>query len=84
MPLERIVVEYQNTDGFTFSCTTSVPVEYSSMEEFKRDFELAAIKAYVDQKSEFIVGKYKFPIQAAVDDGEYYEPSILTLDQWFA
>lgn len=84
MALERLVVEYQNSDGYTFSCTVTVPVEYSSLADFRNDFEIAAIKAYTNQQEEFHVGKYKFPIWSAVENGEYYEPSIQTLDQWFA
>jgi hypothetical protein len=83
MSLVRFIIQYQNTDGYTFFCTETRPVEYSSIPEFLNDFELAAIKAYTQDLDTISVGRYTFPINAGIEDGEYYAPQTITLDEWF-
>lgn len=84
MALERFVMQYENTDGYTYWCTVTIPVKYISLSDFKRDFELAAIKAYLDSSDEIKVGTMSFPIRAGLDDGEFVPPTYFTLDEWFA
>jgi phage/plasmid primase-like uncharacterized protein len=43
--MERLIVEYQEGDGFTYSCTVTVPVVFRSKEEF-----LIALEDLVNEK----------------------------------
>jgi hypothetical protein len=85
----RLVIEYGDSDGCTYSCNVTVPVVYESAEAFAVDFE----KFCKDVYSKGFPGGYindgnKFagttwdPIYF-FEDGVYYAPSISTVDEWF-
>jgi hypothetical protein len=88
--MERFVLEYQQSDGCTYSCTNTLPVQYSSGEALLVDLETAMRKGVDDQVSEVKFAGYDFyppdffyvdtRTQATVFSG----PKILTIDEWFA
>lgn len=41
----RLILEYENSDGYTFSCTNTIPVVYESAEKFLVDLMDLALKA---------------------------------------
>ncbi len=48
--MERLIIEIQEGDGYTYSCTNSVPVVFSSKEEFIIELEDTVMKALSDYK----------------------------------
>jgi hypothetical protein len=76
---------YDVTDGYTFSCTETIPVEYSSVEQALIDFEVNVRAAHR--------GKFEFAgMNFNSNDFYYYVgneehslelPEFLTVDEWF-
>ena len=48
--MERLIVEIQEGDGYTYSCTNSVPVVFRSKEEFIIELEDTVMKALSNYK----------------------------------
>ena len=82
----RLVIEYHDGDGCTYSCNVTVPVLYESAEAFAVDFE----KFCMDIKSS---GKYslygnsfagqEWDASFFFEDEVYFPPNIYTVDEWF-
>jgi hypothetical protein len=83
----RLIIEWEDTDGATYSCRRSVPVSYDSAEAFAVDFE-AACKANQQTRrpgiDTFKFGGQDFWGPMFFEDGEFVMPSINTVDEWFA
>ncbi len=90
----RLIVEYGVGDGYTYSCTDTVPVVYESAEQFLVDFEHQLKLA--DERRD-ICGGYNFELGGqkwdATDFWEWSEyqltsifipPSIFTIDEYFS
>jgi hypothetical protein len=87
----RLVIEYNVGDGYTWSATNTVPVEYESAEAFFVEFEEACKEARVQPKQtrccwiEFTFAGLEWDATCFfTSDGDYYPPEILTVDEWFA
>jgi hypothetical protein len=85
----RLVIEYNDSDGCTFSCDVTVPVVYESAEAFAVDFEkfckeIHAKELAGDYSSSLVkfAGK-SWGTSYFFEDGVYYAPSISTVDEWF-
>lgn len=87
----RLVIEYYVGDGYTWSATNTVPVEYESAEAFVVEFEEACKEARVQAKQtrrhwlEFTFAGLEWDADCFfTSDGEYCPPAILTVDEWFS
>lgn len=82
----RFVLKYTISDGCTFSCEETLPVEYTSKDAFLTDLEKAAFKYISTGEDCFVftdnskrVYAYRF-----VENGMYYEPyCLISVDEWF-
>jgi len=87
----RLVIEYYVGDGYTWSATNTVPVEYESAEAFVVEFEEACKEARVQAKQtrrhwlEFTFAGLEWDADCFfTSDGDYCPPEILTVDEWFS
>jgi hypothetical protein len=86
----RLVIEYNVGDGYTWSATNTVPVEYESAEAFFVEFEEACKEARVQAKQtrcrwvEFTFAGREWDADNFFEEDVYYPPEILTVDEWFA
>ena len=83
----KLVLEYQQSDGCTYSCTNTLPIEYESAEGLSVDIEAAMRKAHADCKGDITfaghvldVGSFFYHTDAGL---QYDEPRIFTIDEWF-
>ena len=77
----KLVVRYNVSDGCTFSCDITQPIEYDSAEALIVAFE-EAIKEGIQ---EFEIGKHTFnACDFICESGSYSLPDIYTLEEWFA
>lgn len=86
----RLVIEYTVGDGYTWSGTDTIPVEYESAEAFAVDFEREVKSRMSKMTQEFYMGNTVF----YADNHSYYSeseklriydaPNIFTVDEWFA
>lgn len=79
--LERLVVEFNVTDGFTFHCRATRPVLYASAEAFAVEFEEAC---RTHRSAMLVFAGQRFPVDAFFEDETYYGPDVWTVDEWFA
>jgi hypothetical protein len=79
----RLVLTYVQGDGYTYSCDVALPVDYESGEALLVDFEAEARDAYQRQVAYFAVAGRQFSTQNFFDQGSYYGPEVLTVDEWF-
>ena len=79
--LQRLVVEFNVTDGFTYHCRATRPVLYASAEAFAVEFEEACRKS---DGADIEFAGQRFPTSAFFEDGTYYGPDVWTVDEWFA
>lgn len=89
----RLVIEFTAGDGYTYSCTETVPVEYESAEAFAVDFEKAVQDSYDSPANNF--GEFMFAGHKWRNDNHGYHqsdspyfwmydaPNIFTVDEWF-
>lgn len=85
----RLIMLYENTDGYTYSFDCTTPIEYDSEEALAVDFEDAIKKAFSRGDSrlifcgiEFQVTNF-FEVYSMNPTYDYIEPTIKTLDGWF-
>jgi hypothetical protein len=87
--MAQIVLEYQESDGHTYSCTNTHPIEYESTEALSVDFEKAMRKGLADQVGEVQFAGYGFYpqiffyVDTSTQAMVYDEPCIWTIDEWF-
>ena len=79
--LQRLVVEFEVTDGCTYHCRATRPVRYASAEAFAVEFEEACRQ---NRGAEVDFAGQRFPTDAFFEDGVYYGPDVWTVDEWFA
>jgi hypothetical protein len=86
----RLVIEQTVGDGYTWHATNTSPVEYESAEAFAVEFEEACKEARVQAKQstrhwvEFTFAGREWDADDFFEEGVYYPPEILTVDEWFA
>lgn len=89
--MEKIILEYECGDGFTYNCTETQAFEYSSVEDFKNDFMSACFEA-VENKSynfkfmnnEYYILHFGYLVkEGKISTFDYYEPEISNLEDWF-
>jgi len=96
----RLVVSYQETDGFTFSCERTVPVEYVSIDDFLLDTRIALIEYLTKGGSDKFHGVELCDLHEIYDEQGtlpyddcikqhgviHYmiDPTVQTVDDWFA
>jgi len=76
----RLVLKYGVGDGCTYGCTVTVPIEYDSLEAAIVDFE----ELCKGKTEEFSFAGQSFDPYDFHEEGIYYDPSILTLDEWYS
>ena len=79
----RLVLEYAESDGYTYSYTRTVPIMYESAEALIVDFEEKCQGCRTNGEHKFTIGGIEFNTSNFFEDGEYYEPVIRTVDEWF-
>lgn len=86
----KLVVEYQVSDGCTYSFTETVPVEYESAESFIVEFEqLCKVEKEGRLQSGFLfAGKWFdatnfFEYNWTTKERVFYPPKVFTVDEWF-
>lgn len=87
----KFVVEYQEGDGYTYCCTTTVPVEAESKEAIANELKRMAQKMISDIKAKnpearngvYRCGNSVIYINSLIEDLKYCEPRIMTVDEWF-
>lgn len=87
----RIVMRYIVSDGYTFSCTETIPIEYESVEAAIVEFETRLKQARVDYTDKIIrydeftfAGKTFHSHDFYFNETKYELPQFLTLDEWFS
>lgn len=80
----RLVLEYTESDGCTYSFTTTLPVEFESAEALAVEFEEKMKKARQNNECDVTFAGHEFYCGAFFENGKYYPPAILTIDEWFA
>jgi hypothetical protein len=78
----RLVIDYGVTDGCTYFCRNTVPVLYTSAEDFVVDFE-AWCKEHRHATEAQFAGTTFAPYNF-FEDGVYSAPEVMTVDEWFA
>lgn len=73
----KIVMVYTYTDGCTYSCQNTIPIEYDSPEAALCDF---IEKAYSDNFNIFGIDFYKYDF---IEGDEFYPPEFYSLEEWF-
>jgi hypothetical protein len=91
--MENIIVTYNVTDGCTYSATIVEAVAYESIEAFyvhfeewlKKYSELPKEMSYDEMQAHqsFTVNNTTFEAYDFIEDGVYYMPDILLLEEWF-
>jgi hypothetical protein len=76
----RLILEYSDSDGCTYSCTVTLPVVYESGEALLVDFE----KLCEGNKGDFMFAGMEFQSHTFFEEGVYYAPTVYTVDEWFA
>lgn len=85
----KIVMTYDVTDGCTYSCEVTLPLEYDSPEQAKLDFEAAFNAANViDPVTGYFHGTFmmfgqEFFVVTFKYEGEVTLPNFYSLDEWF-
>ncbi|MBC8737008.1 hypothetical protein F6X40_09325 [Paraburkholderia sp. UCT31] len=78
----RLVVDYGVTDGCTYHCRVTVPVLYKSAEDFVVDFEAWCQANRTAHELKF--AGVSFNPDNFFEEGVYYGPDVMTVDEWFA
>ncbi len=79
----RLIVTYSVSDGCTYSFIVTEPVIHKSPESFIVEFEEKCKEQSDEYMSEFTVGGASFCASNFYEDGRYFGPTILTVDQYF-
>lgn len=91
--MEKIVISWEYSDGYTYSGTETIPLEYKSKNELET-LILDILKKEIDNRSSnifsnsFKIRDYVFDFSDFIDnnnclkDSEYF-PKIQTLNEWF-
>jgi hypothetical protein len=83
--LQRLIIEYNVSDGCTYNCTNTVPVLYESGEAFLVDFE-AWCKQHKDgngSNADKFAGQ-EFSPYNFFEHEVFYAPNVYTVEEWFA
>jgi hypothetical protein len=82
----RLVIEYSVGDGCTYSCTETVPVEYSSPEAFAVDFEQFCLSEHAStvwpRRVAIFAGR-SWNVDDFFADDQFWAPGVMTVDEWF-
>lgn len=76
--MERYVLVYQLSDGYSYSFDETVPILYESAEQLLIDVE-----EFCKVGKEFEICGHLFDPNDFSSDGKFYAPDIYTLDEWF-
>ena len=83
----QLVLEYQQSDGYTYSCTNTLPVEYESVEALAVDLEAAMRKAHDECEGDITFAGHQLDVGSFfynTDEGlQYDDPRIFTIAEWF-
>ena len=83
----RLVIQYHDGDGCTYSCDITVPVVYESAEAFAVDFEKFCKDIKSSGKGNSLWGNsfagQNWDVFSFFEDDVYYPPQIYTIDEWF-
>lgn len=83
--LTRLIVEWTDSDGCTYSCTNTLPVLYESAEAFAVEFEawckINASAVPVRRASTF--AGQDFEAYHFFEEGVYSPPRVYTVEEWF-
>lgn len=83
----RLVMEYDVTDGCTYHCTVTVPIESESPEAALCELE-KLVMGVVENNEYFSFCGYELPHDNFTMRGDgglvFMAPRIYTLDEWFA
>lgn len=84
--LEKIILEYLENDGCTYSFRQTFPILYESTEKFLLDFEELCLTSFKNHINEFIIGGCTFRTNDFILDynAQVNLPSIMSIDEWFA
>lgn len=81
----RLVLEYNDGDGYTYGYTVALPIEYESAEALLVDFDEAMNNAHKNNDARDInIGGHNFYCGTFFENGKYWPPTIYTIDEWFA
>jgi len=80
----QIVMEFTEGDGCTYSCTHTAPIVYESCEAAIVDFEAAVHAAKAADESQFMAFGQTFWVYTFFEEGVFYSPEFMTVDEWFA
>lgn len=83
----RIVMIYNVTDGYTFTCTETVPIEYESTESAIVDFEAILLKTKMENLRNDVftfAGECFHVSDFYYMQDKYNLPEFMTVDDWFA
>lgn len=85
--MTQLVMTYTAGDLYTYSCDVALPIISDDPVQALCDFEAAYDKANTPEYSilpkEFSFSGHTFRCDAFQEDGVYYAPSFLTIDEWF-
>lgn len=80
----QLVIKYTVGDGCTYWCDVTTPVNYESGEAFLVDFEKFC-KENLDYNimNPPVFAQLKWEPDRFFENGKYYAPDVLTVDEWF-
>jgi len=87
--MQKLVMVYDNSDGWTYSYERTLPIIYESAEALLCDFMDVVRKSYEESVDEFFFCGETFETRAFKGigplDEKLYEiaPEIFTIDEWF-
>jgi len=79
----RCIISYWAGSEFERSQVT-LPVECESVEQLYCTFTETAQQAHAENRFNFIVGGEPFNVSDFMQDGQWYWPTIYTVEEWFA
>jgi hypothetical protein len=77
------IIAYCCSDGYTYSCSTAVPVMYKSLEALIVDFETTIKDSYENHNRCVALGGVDFDVDDFYGGGHYNEPDFYTVEQWY-
>jgi uncharacterized protein YfeS len=83
MGLNRFVLYFTAGDGYTYSVDKALPFHYESGEQALVDFEDKAKFAKQVHAQTFKFAGMLMDTCTFFDEGVYYAPDVLTVDEWF-
>lgn len=75
-------MRWHETDGCTYSCTNTEPIEYEDPKTALVDF-VNSINSGLDKYGDFVFANRQFNKSSFFERGKFYPPKFYALEEWF-